>query len=195
MDWRGSGMKRTNSDEALSSMTGDVDARGQIYPAKIQEQIVWTNEKHNLYIESLEASFVQQLHQSIGLSCRNLPDQLFPNSCDSSDKSQFTVLQDGCRKMLQPKSKLQMGTTSSNIRVKPHVHNFRFSRKHYESSHSGRKKISCSEQRAAYYGSYQNSGSGAEFSDQNFIDEQDVSNISSNEWQKKNTSDHAASKD
>ncbi|KAL9681592.1 hypothetical protein QQ045_013377 [Rhodiola kirilowii] len=41
MDWRGSGMKRTNSDEALSSMTGDVDARGQIYPAKIQHWVMW----------------------------------------------------------------------------------------------------------------------------------------------------------
>lgn len=37
MDWsRSSRMKTPNSDEALSSMTGDFDARGEICPAQFQ---------------------------------------------------------------------------------------------------------------------------------------------------------------
>ncbi|KAG5561600.1 hypothetical protein RHGRI_004598 [Rhododendron griersonianum] len=44
----------------------------------------WTNVKHNSYLASLEASFVKELHQSLGLL-----------SSHSEYSDQFTVLQDG----------------------------------------------------------------------------------------------------
>ncbi|KAA8536202.1 hypothetical protein F0562_028680 [Nyssa sinensis] len=61
----------------------------------------WTNEKHRLYLDSLEASFVNQLQHSMGLLawCSDSSRQLPVNSCTSSDQVrhlQFTVLRDGC---------------------------------------------------------------------------------------------------
>uniref|UniRef100_A0A7N0TEK4 Uncharacterized protein n=2 Tax=Kalanchoe fedtschenkoi TaxID=63787 RepID=A0A7N0TEK4_KALFE len=152
MEWRGSGLKRTISDEAMSSMAGYADACNQISTAKFQEQsMVWTNEKHNLYIESLETSFVQQLHQSLGFHA---------NTHDSFDK--FTAVQDGCRKVSKSKSKSKITGTAN-----------------------GRKNVSHPEQLSVSYNSYHLSSSYDEFSDQNFIDEQEVTYPNANEWQRK----------
>ncbi|KAL6957609.1 hypothetical protein U1Q18_041195 [Sarracenia purpurea var. burkii] len=64
----------------------------------------WTDEKHSLYLKSMEASFVNDLHNTFGFlgghSQRvRLPDPKFPgkkraNICFSS--GQYKVLQGGC---------------------------------------------------------------------------------------------------
>ncbi|RVW61208.1 hypothetical protein CK203_020526 [Vitis vinifera] len=63
----------------------------------------WTDEKHSLYLDSLESSFVNQLHSSMGLFGRlskvkmmelNSFQELAVNAYNSSDE--YTVLQDGC---------------------------------------------------------------------------------------------------
>ncbi|KAI8572427.1 hypothetical protein RHMOL_Rhmol01G0197500 [Rhododendron molle] len=48
------------------------------------QSTAWTNVKHNSYLASLEASFVKELHQSLGLL-----------SSHSEYSDQFTVVQDG----------------------------------------------------------------------------------------------------
>lgn len=113
----------------------------------------WTDEKHNSYIQSLEAAFVQQLHQSGGYTSRNLHQRhnhdssekvyslyirmilkgqgptthLMPTHCPflclTSHYFQFTVLQDSCRKILQPKSRQQMDTTNNETREKQRMRN------------------------------------------------------------------------
>ncbi|KAM7479186.1 hypothetical protein LguiA_027399 [Lonicera macranthoides] len=63
----------------------------------------WTNEKHNLYLNRLESSFVDQLNRSMGLLTwrseqkmqgQNSSQKLPVNTDITLD--QFTVLQDGC---------------------------------------------------------------------------------------------------
>ncbi|XP_022844048.1 uncharacterized protein LOC111367422 isoform X1 [Olea europaea var. sylvestris] len=66
--------------------------------------IEWTNEKHSLYIKSMEASFVDQLYKSLDLFGSALENfQAKPKSSKHKVKStdvrsgQYKVFQDGCR--------------------------------------------------------------------------------------------------
>uniref|UniRef100_A0A7N0T1W4 Uncharacterized protein n=1 Tax=Kalanchoe fedtschenkoi TaxID=63787 RepID=A0A7N0T1W4_KALFE len=153
MEWSGSGLRRTSSDEAISALTVCADAYDRISPAKFEEQpTVWTNEKHNLYIESLEISFVQQLHQSLGFSCRNITHQLHTNNHDKvSFYYQFAAGQSGCR-----------------------------------------KTASRPEQLAVSYDSRHLSSSYGEVSDQKFIDEGEVTSLTSNARRGKKSSNSAS---
>ncbi|XP_047306876.1 cold-regulated protein 27-like [Impatiens glandulifera] len=60
----------------------------------------WTNEKHNMYLNVLEASFVQQLHNSFSFVEKRL-DLQHVNQNDSSD--QLAVLQKGSWKKINLK--------------------------------------------------------------------------------------------
>ncbi|KAL3515281.1 hypothetical protein ACH5RR_022183 [Cinchona calisaya] len=96
-------LTRSNSD-AASSLT--VENSGVIsHPfanARPDKCVAWTDEKHNKYLDFLEASFIQQLHRSRGflawcteqnrsgkVSSYRLPASV------SKASEQFTVLQDG----------------------------------------------------------------------------------------------------
>ncbi|KAK9287310.1 hypothetical protein L1049_015723 [Liquidambar formosana] len=68
----------------------------------------WTDEKHSLYLDSLEASFVNQLHHSMGFLASHSQEKMWdPNSSrkqpaktrNSSDE--FTVLRGGCWQKLK----------------------------------------------------------------------------------------------
>ncbi|KDP42273.1 hypothetical protein JCGZ_01597 [Jatropha curcas] len=83
---------------------------------------VWTDEKHRLYLDSLEASFVNQLHHSIALrdclqevslgTCSS--EALSTNSCNPSH--QFMVLQDGSWKNITPKRNKPLSESTSSSR-------------------------------------------------------------------------------
>lgn len=68
----------------------------------------WTNEKHNTFLDHLEASFVKQLHRSMALragsvemnqSCRNLSEELSSHVNKASE--QLTFPHHGCWKKIK----------------------------------------------------------------------------------------------
>ncbi|KAM3377190.1 cold-regulated protein 28 [Capsicum galapagoense] len=68
----------------------------------------WTNEKHNTFLDHLEASFVKQLHRSMALragsvemnqSCRNLSEELSSHVNKASE--QLTFPHHGCCKKIK----------------------------------------------------------------------------------------------
>ncbi|CAN4107715.1 unnamed protein product [Withania somnifera] len=68
----------------------------------------WTNEKHNTFLDFLEASFVKQLHRSMALhagsvetnqSCRNLSEELSAQANKASEQLPF--LHHGCWKKIK----------------------------------------------------------------------------------------------
>lgn len=92
------GLIPTNS-EGSSDLTVDNSLHQDGSATSELSQSDWTDEKHSLYLDSLEASFVNQLHYSLGLlasrSILNSSGKL-PNSSD-----QFTVVRDGCWQKLK----------------------------------------------------------------------------------------------
>ncbi|XVF64062.1 hypothetical protein PTKIN_Ptkin09bG0136900 [Pterospermum kingtungense] len=67
--------------------------------------IEWTDEKHSLYLKSMEASFVNQLHDSMNFLGCNSQKEKFPGLKSSrqthrTSTSQFKVLRGGCWKKI-----------------------------------------------------------------------------------------------
>ncbi|PIA46277.1 hypothetical protein AQUCO_01500057v1 [Aquilegia coerulea] len=111
----------------------------------------WTNEKHSLYLDSMEASFVRQLHShgyhSINMSgqhsrLRNLQDpnmSLHSNGNDRIPSSQFKVLRSGCWKKINFESAQPKMNTADESRVlveNQWIRHFRSADKHQELSMS-----------------------------------------------------------
>ncbi|KAF5758948.1 hypothetical protein HanRHA438_Chr16g0747841 [Helianthus annuus] len=77
------------ASSAASEMTGD-DAVDSHENASSK----WTNEKHNLYLKSIEASFVDQLYNSLDMLSRQTQITNRSDACISS--GQCKVLRRGC---------------------------------------------------------------------------------------------------
>ncbi|KAJ0252046.1 Cold-regulated protein 28 [Hirschfeldia incana] len=79
----------------VESSRGDADSK------KLDECGGWTNEKHNLYLDSLENSFVKQLYSLLGGGGGGKTQRLTRTRGVQSNShkltDQFTVLQHGCR--------------------------------------------------------------------------------------------------
>ncbi|KAJ7946056.1 Cold regulated protein [Quillaja saponaria] len=94
---------RTNSDSSAVTLDSSKDFSLHCAASLPQGQSTnWTNQKHSLYLSSLEASFVNELHRTIQLRGLYLQDNVreayssrkIPgNPCNLSE--QFLVLQDG----------------------------------------------------------------------------------------------------
>ncbi|XP_057966286.1 cold-regulated protein 27 [Malania oleifera] len=167
----------------------------------------WTDEKHNSYLNSLEATFVNELHRSMGLLawCSQEPNS-YQLSADTPNSShQFTVHQDGCWQKInfeRNHSPLD-GTVDSHVILKsPWVCHFRsigkrravtypYLQEHCAScsevTHQiGKETLSCaatrrSEQLPASHLCHKVSiGDIAEVSGQNFIDEDQTERSSNN---------------
>ncbi|CAF2147102.1 unnamed protein product [Brassica napus] len=84
----------TLSNSLESGLTvGDADSK------KLDECGGWTNEKHNLYLDSLENSFVKQLYSLLGVGgeTQRLSRTRGVQSNSHKLTDQFTVLQNGYR--------------------------------------------------------------------------------------------------
>ncbi|CAN7108542.1 unnamed protein product [Brassica rapa subsp. narinosa] len=84
----------TLSNSFESGLTvGDADSK------KLDECGGWTNEKHNLYLDSLENSFVKQLYSLLGVGgeTQRLSRTRGVQSNSHKLTDQFTVLQNGYR--------------------------------------------------------------------------------------------------
>ncbi|XP_057493859.1 cold-regulated protein 27-like [Actinidia eriantha] len=193
-------LTRTISDS--SSVTVD-DSKGFIRRnTNARPSKVWTDEKHNLYLAALEASFVKQLHHSLGLlsrhseqnTCDPGPSRQLPvhgNTCD-----QFTVLQDDSwkKKNFERHQPLQYSAAGPHVVIEsPWIRHFRCSIEHNTSADLGEcsmffsegmplrgKRIfshglsSLGQQRVCHKFQEDTVGSVAEGSDQNFVDEDRV---------------------
>ncbi|XP_039046648.1 uncharacterized protein LOC120186883 [Hibiscus syriacus] len=98
------------------------------------QTMVWTNEKHNSYLDFLEEPFVKQLHYSRSLhGChpqvgmwKQCP---FPQQSEEGHNSshQFSILQDDCGQKMNYKSNdllLESTVESGSVVESPRLHNF-----------------------------------------------------------------------
>ncbi|XP_016441809.1 cold-regulated protein 28-like isoform X1 [Nicotiana tabacum] len=99
-------LTRSNSECSSPTVENSKDDLLHSGNATTDEFMGWTNEKHNTFLDCLEASFVEKLHRSTVLragrvelnrSCRNLSRKLSAPS-DKASK-QFTARRDGCWKI------------------------------------------------------------------------------------------------
>ncbi|GMJ09781.1 hypothetical protein HRI_004647300 [Hibiscus trionum] len=161
-------LTQTNSDSSASGVTIE-SLRDPTANATPGETMVWTNEKHNSYLEFLEASFVKQLHYSMSLRgchprqemCEPCPTPQLPAQVHNSSH-QFSALQNGCYKKSNDPL-LDSTADSSDIRESP-------------SHHFMSADESSSETVVPDGGTYLRSnttlgGCTTEVSDQNFVDE------------------------
>ncbi|KAJ9159564.1 hypothetical protein P3X46_025066 [Hevea brasiliensis] len=198
----GCGTEFTRMKSDSSALTVDTSKDFSLHNASSipGPSTVWTDEKHSLYLDSLEAAFVNQLHHSIALhgclqktlwgpySFRTLKT----NSCNSSH--QFIVLQDGSRKRSNlDRSKPLLDSTADShfIQKSPWIHHFASAGKQRIAAchgqehrapptkriHAGRSSpVCCGSTRYSQHPEcslcHHNSvGIAKEVSDQNFVDE------------------------
>ncbi|KAF8112333.1 hypothetical protein N665_0065s0104 [Sinapis alba] len=88
----------TLSNSLESGLTVESSRRGDADSKKLDECDGWTNEKHNLYLDSLENSFVKQLYSLlVGGGTQTLSTTRGVQSNSHKLTHQFTVLQNGYR--------------------------------------------------------------------------------------------------
>jgi len=121
-------------------------------PARHSISSDWTDEKHSLYLKSMEASFVDELYNSFDLlgwrsQREHSSDQIFSGKKHASSRSssgQFKVLQSGCWgniKFERHESQLEKAEGSGLILADPWIQHFRSSRrKHFVSSSTLQEK-------------------------------------------------------
>ncbi|XWS24237.1 hypothetical protein CRYUN_Cryun28dG0083700 [Craigia yunnanensis] len=124
----------------------------------------WTDEKHSLYLNSMEASFVNQLYDSRNFFGWNSHKEKLPGSKSSrqahcTTSGQFKVLRGGSWKKInfeRPGFQLNKTDDSHCFVASPWI-------QHFRSGSKSRVLASCS---------LQDSASSKEVSDQNFVDEE-----------------------
>ncbi|XVE94902.1 hypothetical protein REPUB_Repub02eG0049700 [Reevesia pubescens] len=171
----------TSSEISASELTREISpgfAHQEQTPSLVMDSLVtdststeWTDEKHSLYIKSMEASFVNQLYDSINSPGWKSQKEKLPGSkssrqthCISSGK--FKVLRGGCWKKInfqRPGLQLNKIDDCHCFVASPWIQHFR----------SGSKS------RVLASSSLQDSASSEEVSDQNFVDEDQVEKASS----------------
>ncbi|KAK8585026.1 hypothetical protein V6N13_138967 [Hibiscus sabdariffa] len=124
----------------------------------------WTDEKHSLYLKSMETCFVNQLYDSVNPLGSSSQKEKLPRPMSSRQKNcissgQFKVLRDGCWKKVnfeRPGFQLHKTIDSHSFVASPWIQHFR--------SGSKSSVLACC--------SLQDSASSKEMSDQNFVDEE-----------------------
>uniref|UniRef100_A0A2C9U0I8 Cold regulated protein 27 n=1 Tax=Manihot esculenta TaxID=3983 RepID=A0A2C9U0I8_MANES len=99
----------------------------------------WTDEKHSLYLKSMEASFVDQLYNSMNLLGVQVQDKMSNPKlsqqvhCNAHVPSgQFKVLQDGCWKKInfrKTDSHVNMANEPHGLLINPWIQHFKSARK------------------------------------------------------------------
>ncbi|GLT73731.1 hypothetical protein SLA2020_455690 [Shorea laevis] len=130
------GLTRTNSDS--SGLTAESSIH-HLKGVREGQSMFWTDEKHNFYLDLLEATFVQQMHHSMSLCGHRSQEEMQGPSTQSvareqNSSDQFMVLQDGCRQKRNygHNESLLDSTADSNDILESHcVHNSTSVCKHY----------------------------------------------------------------
>ncbi|MFQ6639575.1 hypothetical protein Gotur_016261 [Gossypium turneri] len=161
------GINRIEPRRSLEASTSQLTSVIFIWSSVVAESSTsteWTDEKHSLYLNSMEASFINQLYDSVNLVGWNSQKEKLerPKSsrqihCTSS--GQFKVLRGGCWKKInfeRPGFQPNKTNGSRSFVGSPWIQQFR----------SGSK--SC----VLASSSIQGNASTREVSDQNFVDEE-----------------------
>ncbi|KAB2082639.1 hypothetical protein E1A91_A05G217000v1 [Gossypium mustelinum] len=160
------GMNRIEPRRSLEASPSQLTSVNYIWSSVVAETTSneWTDEKHSLYLNSMEASFINQLYDSVNLVGWNSQKEKLerPKSsrqihCTSS--GQFKVLRGGCWKKInfeRPGFQPNKTNGSRSFVGSPCIQQFR----------SGSK--SC----VLASSSLQGNASTREVSDQNFVDEE-----------------------
>ncbi|KAI9123453.1 hypothetical protein K1719_004753 [Acacia pycnantha] len=120
----GTDLTQMNSDS--SAITADASkASSQQFaePFPIDQSTKWTDHQHRLYINSLEASFVNELYQSVqlrGRSLRNHSKEAFKSKTLQNSQNmtkQFPVVQDCCWKKICVERNESMLESTADSRV------------------------------------------------------------------------------
>ncbi|XVE49199.1 hypothetical protein DITRI_Ditri01bG0063300 [Diplodiscus trichospermus] len=125
-------LTRTKSGSSGSGVTIE-SFRDPTANARQGQTMVWTNEKHNSYLDFLEASFVKQLHSSMSLRGHRPQEDMWKpcptpelpaNGHNSSH--QISVLQDGCcqKNYTSDDPLLDSTADSCDIMGSPWLHRF-----------------------------------------------------------------------
>lgn len=191
--------RRTDSSGTSSGTSNEFPHREPMsteLPGTDSSNTEWTDEKHSLYLKSMEATFVDQLYDSMELLGWHLekanfldPQTRQMNKHACSPSGQFEVLRDGCWKKInfeRPDLQVVKADGSRDILRNQWIQHFRpasrlprlGSPNHRTSSGKGKKALTYasagnSEQfhaRHLYFADQVNS-SNAEVTDQNFVDE------------------------
>ncbi|XP_021659469.1 cold-regulated protein 27 isoform X2 [Hevea brasiliensis] len=200
-------MDRCRSETRMSSESsgsacggsGEFNQAQQDFSTKDSMSIEWTNEKHSLYLKSMEASFVNQLYSSMDLlGCQVQEEMSDPKlsqqvHCNTAPSGQFKVLRGGCWKKInfqKSDSHAKIANEPRGLLINPWIQHYRSARKPHvplhESAASQSQATNLSRKKAAASGtatrlkhSYlcrcyscsQGLDSNKEVSDQNFVDE------------------------
>ncbi|KAI4321516.1 hypothetical protein MLD38_034886 [Melastoma candidum] len=133
----------------------------------------WTDEKHSKYLKSMEASFVNQLYDSMEVlgwrtdkeNSPNVQSRLHHNKCIYSTSGQFKVLRDGCWKKIN----FERPCSVSNTCAKSHVILKSPWIQHFKSN--SRPQVSASSDIGKVAASTDHCVDAKEVSDQNFVDD------------------------
>ncbi|KAK4802170.1 hypothetical protein SAY86_000373 [Trapa natans] len=181
-----------SEESGVTADSSTSDICGADDPSLVQS-IVWTDEKHNLYLDSLERSFIDQLNHSKRIQGIILHEGPFPSlqldlgNCISSDE--FKVLQDGCLQKIDFQSPKTRNPSAYNVTKRSwmhhfpdgndyHLHSLAYLREGTSGIHASQNAtFSCgiastSMQHSSHHILYLNPvGTTAEGTDQNFADE------------------------
>ncbi|PIN25266.1 hypothetical protein CDL12_02002 [Handroanthus impetiginosus] len=147
----------------------------------------WTDEKHSLYLKSMEATFVNQLYKSFGSfgrsvhkNCPSGSKSLKHKPAAVSPSSQFKVLRDGCWSKIdfrRDDSKINKGE-SGGVSASPWIQHYRCSERpanrKFSASRAKAPLATTANQDSAHdfeLWLQDSVGSNTEVTDQNFNDE------------------------
>lgn len=155
----------------------------------------WTDEKHSMYLKSMEASFVDQLYNSMCLSGWRTQKKHHPHMRSSKDAQshtpdQYKVYRDGCWQRLKfDKGEPPPGEAEEpdSLQQNPWIQHFRAGVRQDQTvqgnssfggqnvGYGGRMLLTCglaeTAEHSPVYQGHQNSSLTEEFSDQNFNEE------------------------
>ncbi|XP_062176554.1 cold-regulated protein 27 isoform X2 [Alnus glutinosa] len=191
----GSELTRTNSDSSAITADTSKEPSRHCGNAKAGQLTEWTDQKHSLYLDSLEASFVTELQRSMRLrglcsqdNVRGTYSPEEPRTKTRKSSDEFMVLRDGCWQKInfERKDNLLDSTADSHVVLgSPWIRHFTSSGKQrterslyvqedgvlfHEGTHlkGNLTSASGSSRGLDHQGFF---GSSTEISDQNFVDE------------------------
>ncbi|XP_062091272.1 cold-regulated protein 27-like isoform X2 [Humulus lupulus] len=127
---------RSNTDASAITIDTSKDVWRHCKNAIQKKSKEWTDEKHNMYLNSLEASFVEELYNSNRFGGWGVKK----NSCTPYSSDQFVVLGDGCWKKINYEKKEPLLSSAAESRLVMHNQWIR----HFSNSNK-RRTLACSD--------------------------------------------------
>ncbi|XP_071696121.1 cold-regulated protein 27-like [Rutidosis leptorrhynchoides] len=163
--------KMTAADPGLCEFVDQEES--SIMESPKRESSEWTDEKHSLYLKSMEASFVDQLYNSVDPRCWQTQNELSSDSMSSRrvhvitrcPSGQFKVLQHGSWSTIDFKreNSVRNETNKTHISKSPWI-------QHFRNGNGTQNSLQIPESDLRLH-CQQTNFSNAEVTDQNFVQE------------------------